>query len=72
VTVWCKLEAEACICAGHGVAVNVVVASGGSGCCGGGGDLVCASSGGGGSVCSGAVASVIIDAHGPSLPESFL
>ena len=28
--------------------------------------------GGGGSVCSGAVASVIIDAHGPSLPETFL
>jgi len=27
---------------------------------------------GGGSVCSGAVASVIIDAHGPSLPETFL
>jgi len=26
----------------------------------------------GGSVCSGAVASVIIDAHGPSLPETFL
>jgi hypothetical protein len=29
VTVWCKLEAEACICAEHEVAINGVVVGGG-------------------------------------------